>query len=68
LSTWLPEGCPVDTEVAATFEEMNAQYLMLIEQLVREGRSEREIENIVEDVVEEDVALDDGLDDLRPAA
>ena len=48
---------------------MNAQYLILIEQLVREGRSEREIENIVEGVVEEDVeVLDDDLDDLRPAA
>jgi uncharacterized membrane-anchored protein len=48
---------------------MNTQYLMLIEQLVREGRSEREIDSIVEEVVEEDVdALDDGLDGLRPAA
>ena len=48
---------------------MNTQYLMLIEQLVREGRSEREIESIVDEVVEEDVkVLDDGLDDLRPAA
>ena len=48
---------------------MSAQYLMLIEQLVREGRSEREIENIVDEVVEEDAeVLDDGLDDLRPAA
>ena len=48
---------------------MNAQYLILIDQLVREGRSEREIENIVEEVVEEDAeVLDDGLDDLRPAA
>jgi len=48
---------------------MNVQYLMLIDQLVRDGRSEREIENIVEEVVEEDVEVfDDGLDDLRPAA
>ncbi len=48
---------------------MNNQYLMLIEQLVREGRSEREIEIIVEEVVDEDVdVLGDRLDDLRPAA
>ena len=48
---------------------MSAQYLILIEQLVREGRSESEIEAIVEEVVEEDVeVLDDGFDDLRPAA
>ena len=48
---------------------MNVQYLMLIDRLVRDGRSEREIENIIEEVVEEDVeVLDDGLDDLRPAA
>jgi hypothetical protein len=48
---------------------MNAQYLMLIEQLVREGRSEQEIGQIVERVVEEDVdVVDDERDDLRPAA
>jgi len=48
---------------------MSAQYLILIEQLVREGRSESEIEAIVEEVVDEDVeVLDDGQDDLRPAA
>ena len=33
---------------------MNKQYLILIEQLVREGRSEREIERIVRRLVDED--------------
>ena len=33
---------------------MSKQYLILIEQLVREGRSEREIERIVDRVVAED--------------
>ena len=33
---------------------MSKQYLILIEQLVREGRSEREIERAVRDVVSED--------------
>jgi len=33
---------------------MSKQYLILIEQLVREGRSEREIEQIVDRVVSED--------------
>jgi hypothetical protein len=48
---------------------MSQQYLMLIEQLVREGRSEREIGHIVEELVEEDAeALADEPDDLRPAA
>ncbi len=46
------------------------QYLILIEQLVRDGKSEREIEKIVGTVVEEDVqAIDEQLDEeLRPAA
>jgi hypothetical protein len=46
------------------------QYLILIESLVREGKSEREIEKIVGKLVDEDVqAFDDQLDDeLRPAA
>lgn len=46
------------------------QYLILIEQLVRDGKSEREIEKIVGSLVEEDVqALDERLDEeLRPAA
>ncbi len=33
---------------------MNKHYLFLIEQLVREGRSEREIERIVRRLVEDD--------------
>jgi hypothetical protein len=53
---------------AATFEAMN-QYLILIENLVRDGRSEREIEAAVKQLVEEDEQCDDRLDDeLRPAA
>jgi len=46
------------------------QYLILIENLVREGKSEHEIEKIVSRLVDEDVqAFDDQLDDeLRPAA
>jgi len=46
------------------------QYLILIEQLVREGKSEREIEAVVKQLVDEDVqALEEKLDDeLRPAA
>jgi hypothetical protein len=46
------------------------QYLILIEQLVRDGKSEREIVEIVGTIVEEDVqALDEQLDEeLRPAA
>jgi hypothetical protein len=48
---------------------MNQQYLMLIEQLVRDGKSEREIERVVSDAVAEDATLLDAeLDDLRPAA
>jgi hypothetical protein len=34
---------------------MTKQYLILIEQLVREGRSQREIDRIVEQTVNEDV-------------
>ena len=46
------------------------QYLTVIEQLVREGKSEREIEAAVARLVDEDVeALDAALDaELRPAA
>jgi hypothetical protein len=46
------------------------QYLILIENLVREGKSEAEIERAVRDLVEEDAkAFDEALDDeLRPAA
>jgi len=48
---------------------MNARYLMLIDQLVREGRSEDEIEAIVDRTVGEDVdLLEDDLDDLPAAA
>jgi hypothetical protein len=48
---------------------MNVQYLMLIEQLVREGRPEEEIEAIVGRTVEEDTeVLEDELDELPAAA
>ena len=51
---------------------MSDRYLIRIEELVREGRPEREIEQIVRRMVEEDVrALHDELDelgDLRSAA
>ena len=69
LTTWLPEGFLFDPTPAATFEAMK-QYLILIENLVREGKSEHEIEKIVSRLVDEDVrAFDDQLDDeLRPAA
>ena len=68
MSTWLPERCPADTGAAATFFEVN-EYLTLIEQLVREGKTEREIERIVKQVVREDVeALEDRLDELPDAA
>ena len=42
-------------------ESMSKQYLILIEQLVREGRSEREIERAVQEVVSEDERTD-GVD------
>ena len=46
------------------------QYLILIEQLVREGKSEDEIEATVRRLVDEDAqAFDEQLDEaLRPAA
>lgn len=48
---------------------MNAQYLILIERLVREGRTEDEIESIVGQTVGEDAeALESDLDDLPAAA
>lgn len=48
---------------------MNAQYLMLIEQLVREGRPEDEIDVIVARAVDEDVdVLEDDVDELPAAA
>ena len=37
---------------------MTKQYLILIEDLVREGRSEREIDEIVREVVAEDERVD----------
>jgi hypothetical protein len=69
FATWLPERFLAEMGPAATVEAMK-QYLILIEQLVREGKSEREIEAVVKQLVDEDVqALDDKLDDeLRPAA
>jgi hypothetical protein len=48
---------------------MSKQYLILIEQLVREGRSEREIERIVRRLVDEDRhAEDDELEEPLRAA
>jgi hypothetical protein len=46
------------------------QYLTVIEQLVREGKSESEIDATVKRIVDEDIeALDEALDEeLRPAA
>ena len=68
MCTWSPERYPPDTEVAATFFVVNT-YLTLIEQLVRDGRSEREIEQIVKQTVREDVeALESELDELPDAA
>jgi uncharacterized membrane-anchored protein len=55
-------------EVATVFV-VNQQYLTLIEQLVRDDRSEQEIDEIVTEVVREDArALDDELDELPSAA
>ena len=68
MSTWSPERYPPDTGVAATFFVVNT-YLTLIEQLVRDGRSEREIEQIVKQTVREDAeALEPELDELPDAA
>ena len=52
---------------------MSKQYLILIEQLVREGRSEPEIDRVVRQLVNEDkrsqeLASDDDSEHLRPAA
>ena len=58
MSTWSPERYPPDTGVTATFFVVNT-YLTLIEQLVREGRPEREIERIVKQVVREDEQADE---------
>jgi hypothetical protein len=69
FATWLPERFLAEMGPTANVEAMK-QYLILIEQLVREGKSEREIEAVVKQLVDEDVqALDEKLDDeLRPAA
>jgi hypothetical protein len=47
---------------------VSKQYLILIEQLVREGRSEREIERAVREVVSEDKRTDrvDVSEDAEP--
>jgi hypothetical protein len=45
---------------------MSKQYLILIEGLVRDGRSEREIDEIVREVVAED-EKQDGVDDTTSA-
>ncbi|MGZ4334425.1 MAG: hypothetical protein ACXVRJ_09165 [Gaiellaceae bacterium] len=42
---------------------MSKQYLILIEGLVREGRSEREIDAIVREVVAEDERVDGSVQD-----
>ena len=68
MSTWLPQRCPVDTSATATFIDVK-EYLTLIEQLVREDKSEQEIERIVKQAVREDVdALEERLDELPDAA
>jgi hypothetical protein len=46
---------------------MSKQYLILIEGLVREGRSEREIDEIVREIVAEDDRRD-GVDDDTASA
>ncbi len=48
---------------------MSKQYLILIEQLVREGCSEREIDRIVRQVVSEDERTErsDAPEDAEPA-
>jgi hypothetical protein len=46
---------------------MSKQYLILIEELVREGRSEREIDEIVREVVAEDERADGSTDSANHA-
>lgn len=46
---------------------MSKQYLILIEDLVREGRSEREIDEIVREVVAEDERADASAEDVDRA-
>jgi hypothetical protein len=43
---------------------MSRQYLILIEQLVRDGRSEREIDRIVRQLVAEDERAEQADDEL----
>jgi hypothetical protein len=45
---------------------MSKQYLILIEQLVREGRSEREIDRVVRQVVNEDERVEETASDDEP--
>jgi hypothetical protein len=68
LSTWLPQRCPADTGAIATFIDVK-EYLTLIEQLVREDKSEQEIERIVAQAVrEDDETLEDRREELPDAA
>jgi len=68
LSTWLPQRCPADTGATATFIDVK-EYLTLIEQLVREDKTEQEIERIVAQAVrEDDETLEDRRDELPDAA
>jgi hypothetical protein len=46
---------------------MSKQYLILIEHLVREGRSERDIDRIVRQVVSEDERDERVDEDVEPA-
>jgi hypothetical protein len=63
LTTWLPDRFLFDPEPAATFEVM-MQYMILIERLVREGKSEAEIDAAVRRLVDEDArALEQRLDE-----
>ena len=45
---------------------MSKQYLILIEELVRDGRSEREIDEILREVVAEDERVDAVDGDTAP--
>jgi hypothetical protein len=69
LTTWSPERFLDDTAHAANVEGVNDHYLIMVEQLVRAGRSEEEIDRIVAEAVDADGdVLEDELDDLRTAA
>jgi hypothetical protein len=63
---------PLGHDDGSYLRSMSKQYLILIEQLVREGRSEREIDRIVREVVSEDERTErtertDAPDDADPA-